>query len=262
MVEVMPQELDVRVAGGVLRGGSVGAYDPSGSQAESEQNRVQALAQQRTADAGQAKALKSLESAAGSKLSVEYNRLTGTPRHMFARSGYLTPQSADVPEKIARDFISHWQGLFRFTERDVESLKLKSRATLPDLGATILLFEQQVEGVPVYKGEVMVNINRDGQVINVGGDNYPQLKVTNSVSLTPAQAIVSAAKSLGFAGFVPQQQGTKKVTRTFGNLRPELIEAPRFSGAGVFSDEIVVTQVIFPMGDEGRHAYNFVLTML
>ena len=29
--------------------------------------------------------------------------------------------------------------------------------------------------MPVYKGEVMVNVNRDGQVINVGGDNYPQM---------------------------------------------------------------------------------------
>ena len=259
-VEVLPHELDVRVAGGVLRGGSIATPDQPTSKASAEQNTGQALTQSRTADAAQSKALNSLERATGSKLSVEYNRLTGTPRHMFARSGYLSPQSADAPEKIARDFISHWQGLFRFTESDLENLKLKSRTTLPDLGATILLFEQQVEGVPVYKGEVMVNINRDGQVINVGGDNYPQLRVANSVSLTPAQAIVSAAKSLGFDGFVPEQLGSKKVPRTFGNLKPELIDAPRFSGAGVFSDDIVVTHVIFPMGEQGRHAYNFALT--
>ncbi len=174
--------------------------------------------------------------------------------------GYLSPPSSEAPEKIAREFIDHWQGLYRFSEQDLESLKLKSRATIPDLGATILLFEQQIEGVPVYKGEVMVNVNRAGQIINVGGDNYPQLKLTNSVSLAPAQAIVAAAKSLGFDGFVPQQLGAKKVVRTFGDLAPEFIEAPRFSGGGTFSDEIVVTHVIFPMGDEGRHAYSFILS--
>ena len=209
-VEVLPHELDVRVAGGVLRGGSIATPHQPTSNASAEKNTRQALSQVRTADAAQSKALQSLEHATRSKLSVEYNRLTGTPRHMFARSGYLSPQSANVPEKIARDFISHWQGLFRFSEHDLENLKLKSRTTLPDLGATILLFEQQVEGVPVYKGEVMVNVNRDGQVMNVGGDNYPQLRIVNSVSLTPAQAIVSAAKSLGFDGFIPQQPWNEK----------------------------------------------------
>ena len=99
------------------------------------------------------KALQSLEKAAGSKLSVEYNRLTGTPRHMFARSGYLSAQSADTPEKIARDFIGHWQGLFRFNETDIESLKLKSRATLPDMGTTVLLFEQQIVACPSTKAK-------------------------------------------------------------------------------------------------------------
>ncbi|HWN10040.1 MAG TPA: M36 family metallopeptidase [Pyrinomonadaceae bacterium] len=257
-IEVVPQELDVRVAGGVLKGGQLTA--PDQSENAGQQSGAQSLVRTRNAEASQVKALQSLERLAGSKLSIEYNRLTGTPRHMFARSGYLSPQRTDVPEKIARDFISHWQGVFRFTEHDVTSLKLRSRATLPDLGTTVLLFEQRVDGVPVYKGEVMVNVNRAGQVINVGGDSYPQLKVANSVSLTPAQAIVAATKSLGFEGFVPQQQGTKKVARTFGDLPAELIDAPRFSGGDVSSDDIVVTHVIFPMGDHGRHAYNFVLT--
>lgn len=259
LVEV-PPELDVRVAGGVLRGGSVPANFKSGSDAPASQKAVQALAHSHAVDATQTKALQSLQSEVKSKLNVEYNKLTGTPRHLFAGAEYLSPASSDAPEKIARDFINHRQGLFRFSEQDVESLKLKSRATIADLGATILLFEQQVAGVPVYKGEVMVNVNRAGQIINVGGDNYPQLKLTNSVSLAPAQAIVAAAKSLGFDGFVPQQLGSKKVTQTFGDLAPEFIDAPRFSGGGTFSDEIVVTHVIFPLGDEARHAYQFVLS--
>src|ERR1044072_419091 len=251
---ITPDELDVRVAGGVLRGGQTGAS------AEGQAPRQASLTISRAPDSAQLKALSSLEKAAGSKLSVEYNQLTGTPRHIFATAGYLTPASAAPPEKIALDFISHWQGVFGFSERDVANLKLKSRATLPDLGTTILLYEQQIDGVPVYKGEVLVNVNRAGQVINVGGDSFPQLTVTNSAALAPAQAVVAAAASLGFENFAPQLLGAKRVPTTFGNPRRESVEAPRFSGGGTFSEDIVVTEVIFPMGRQGRRAYNFVLT--
>jgi Zn-dependent metalloprotease len=213
---IVPHELDVRVAGGILRGGQIATMDPAMAQGtEGQSQRRASLMVSRAPDRAQSKALSSLERAVGSKLSVEYNPLTGTPHHLFAGSGYLTPQSTAAPEKIALDFVRHWQGIFRFSERDVESLKLKSRATLPDLGTTILLYEQQVDGVPIYKGEVMVNVNRNGQVINVGGDSYPQLNVTNSVSITPAQAVVAAAASLGFENFAPQPLAAKQVPTTF-----------------------------------------------
>jgi hypothetical protein len=254
----LPPEVDVRAPGGVLRGGALpGAR---AAQAGAKAEAAPAAAQGRTPDAAEAKALRSLEAGAGGRLDVEYNHLTGTPRHMFAADGYLTKPSADAPEKVALDFVRRWQGVFRFGDEDVEGLRLKSRAQLPDLGVTTLLYEQQVEGVPVYKGEVLVNVNRAGQIVNVGGDSYPQLKVTNSMVLTPAEAVSAAAASLGFEGFTPQPAGTKMVPRSFGNLDPDPVEAPRFSGGKVFTGEIVVTHVIFPLGAEGRHAYDFVLT--
>ena len=65
----MPQELDVRAAGGVLRGGSVPARQ-SGSGAPASQNAVQALAQWRTVDAAQTKALQSRQSEVKSNVSA------------------------------------------------------------------------------------------------------------------------------------------------------------------------------------------------
>ncbi len=250
-LEGLPPELDVRARDGVLSGRL-----PAGkTQAESLTANLSLRP-----NAAQNKSVQALQSEARSPLSVEYNRLTGTPRHMFATSGYLSAPSQDVPEKIARDFIERWQGIFRFSDSDLQSLRLKSRTTLPDLGSTILLFEQTVNNVPVYKGEVLVNVNRDGNIINVGGDSYPQLRVTNGVSLSPAGAISRAAASLGIEGFAPRQTGTKKIPRSYGNVSPEFIDAPRFDKGGVFGDDIIVTHVLFPMGNEARHAYQFVLT--
>src|ERR1044072_7077697 len=248
----LPSEGGVRVPGGVLsrNGRAVSIKDAKGAR------RLDA----RGPDAAQAKALGSLQREAGSPVRAAHNQRTGTPRHMLATEGYLTKPSADAPEKIALDFVRRWQGVFRFGDEELAGLRLKSRATPRDIGATILLYEQQVEGVPVYKGEVMVNVNRAGQVMSVGGDSYPRLKVTNSVALTPAEAISAAAASLGFEGFAPVQSGTKMLARSFGGLDPHLFETARFSGGKIFNGDIVVTRVVFPLGGEGRHAYNFTLT--
>ena len=232
-----PQGLDVRGAHGVPKGTEL--RSPTGVQL---------------------KHLKSLEARVGAPLRVEYNGLTATPRHLFSYGTYLTPPSGASAETIARDFISRNREIFRFSESDLSNLRLKSRTTLPDTGVTILLFEQTVNGIGVYKGEVLVNVNRAGQIISVGGESYPQMAAPTTFTLTPAQAVTSAATQMGFVGFVPQAKGTKKVLKTFGDVPPEYVDAARFGGANKFTGDIVVTRTIFPLGDTGRPAYEMMLT--
>jgi hypothetical protein len=233
----LPKEFDVRGPHGVPKG--LGLRQPTEVQLE---------------------AIRALQAAVGAKLTIQYNGLTATPRHMYSRGTYLTGASAAPPEQIARDFISRWRAVFRFNQADVSGLRLKSRATLPDMGVTVLLFEQTKNGLPVYKGEVLVNVNRAGQVMSVGGESFPQMSATNLYALQPAQAVTAAAASLGVAGFAPQPKGTKEVLTTFGDLPHEFTQGTRFGGGGAFSDDIVVTKVVFPVGAEGRPAYQFTLT--
>ena len=139
------------------------------------------------------------------------------------------------------------------------------------MGTTILLFEQMVGGLPVYNGSVLVNVNRTGRIMSVGGESFPAISVNNAAPITPEQsyaegftispeqAITNAAADLGFSGFTPQRAGTQQVPRNFGNLPYESEPAPKYKG-GVFSDDIVVTKVIFPLGSSARLAYRFVLT--
>ena len=214
----------------------------------------------RAPTAAQLKAVASLQTEVNGPLVIQYNGLTATPRHLFSHDGYLTQPRAAQPEIIARDFLSQWREIFRLDDKDLENLRLKSRATLPDMETTILLFEQHVGGVSVHKGEVLVNVNRAGRIISVGNENFPQMKVTNSFAMTPAQAVAAAAASLGFANFQPASLGIAQVLRTYGDLPHEFGEGSKFSGGDVFSDEITVTRVVFPLGDNGRAAYKFILT--
>jgi hypothetical protein len=208
----------------------------------------------------QVKALTALQANVRDTIQVRYNGLTATPRFMFSYGAYLSPASSAEPESIARNFISRNRELFRFSDEDLSSLRLKSRAAIPDAGSTILLFEQQANGLPVYHGEVLVNVNRAGQIISVGGESFPQLRIINVATLTPEQAITAAATAIGINNFAPQSIGTKAVRTTYGNLPPALVQAPAFSGGGVFTDTIVVTRTIFPLGDTARVAYKLVLT--
>ncbi|MCA1616117.1 MAG: M36 family metallopeptidase, partial [Acidobacteria bacterium] len=189
----LPSEIDVRGPHGVPRG-----------------------TQLRAPTAAQLRALASLQAATGAGLQVRYNGLTATPSHLFSYGTYLSAPSSAPPETIARDFLRRWRGIFRFSDADLEGLRLKSRAHIPDVGTTIFVFEQQAGGLPVYKGEVLVNVNRAGQVINVGSENFPQLRITNAQAISAAQAVTLAAADLGVAGFSPAPLGTTEVLMTFG----------------------------------------------
>ena len=126
--------------------------------------------------------------------------------------------------------------------------------------STVLLFEQQVDGLPVYQGDVLVNVSRAGEVISVGNNNFPQLVVTNRRSLGAAQAVRAAAAGLGTFGYSPTPIGLRPVLDTYGELKPKYVQAESFAADRQFGDEIRVVPVVFPMGDTARHAWKLNLT--
>src|SRR5690348_5881843 len=67
----------------------------------------------------QIKSLAVLQSKVTDTVQVRYNGLTATPRFMFSYADYLSPQSANPPEAIARDFVSRNRELFRFGDDDL-----------------------------------------------------------------------------------------------------------------------------------------------
>ncbi|MGC2234543.1 MAG: M36 family metallopeptidase [Pyrinomonadaceae bacterium] len=215
----------------------------------------------RELERAQGKAIVSLQNKLGGaeNIKVVYNALTATPSRILNPQGYLTNPSSEPPEVIARDFIRQYSGIFRFDETDLNNLKLRSRAVTQE-GTTILLFQQTVGDVPVYQGEVLVNVSRTGQIINVGGMNYPHLTITNSAGISAAQAVMSAAEAMNIPKFYPQPLGEAKILAAFGDLKPTFTEGEKFSGGDTFTGDISVQKVVFPLGAEGRLAYKFVLT--
>ncbi len=214
----------------------------------------------RAPTAAQVKALNSLQAVLGATLQVRYNGLTATPSHLYSLTGYLSAPASDAPDVIARNFLNRWKGIFRFSQEDLAGLRLKSRAFVPDLGVTILVYEQQAGDLPVYHGEVLVNVNRAGQVIDVGSESFPQLQTDHTFTLSAAQAIQAAASALNVPNFNAQPLGATQVLRSFGSAPEQTVAGEKFSGGGVFADDIIATRVAFPMGNTARPAYEFTLT--
>lgn len=208
----------------------------------------------------QVKALKALQRKVGGPLTLQYNGLTATPRHLFRQGGVLTRPSKDSPELIARRFLRDNAELYRFSSEDLDGLRLRTRSTVPGMQSTVLVFEQQVAGLPVYQGEVLVNVSRAGEVISVGNTNFPQMVVSNRRTISAAQAVRAAAAGLGTYGYSPSAIGTRPVLSTYGEMKPRYVEAEAFAADRQFGDEIRVVPVMFPMGDTARHSWKLNLT--
>ncbi len=261
---IVPHLFGSRVAAGLVRpaqdASPGGANRPAEKDVRFPQVAGRSVVTPRATTPAQAKALRALQTTAGARVEVRYNVLTGTPRSLFSHNGYLSAPSAAEPDTIARDFLTRWRELFRFSNADLQNLKIKSRSFIPDLGTTVIVYEQRLHDVPYFNGQVLVNINRAGRVMFAGSDSFPQLQVTNKVAITAADAVSSAARELGATDFRPASLGTAKVLAAYGDVQAEYLEGERFDGGGLFSDDIVVTRTIFPMGDTGREAYRLELT--
>ena len=169
----------------------------------------------------QLRALDSLQTFTGTgNLNLRCNGLTATPMFISNPKGYPTQPSSALPEQIARDFISQWSAVFRFDRNNLSNLKLMSRAVSPE-GITVMLFQQQANNLPVYHGEVLVNVSKSGRIMTVGGDSFPQMNVTNTAAIAPAAAVSLAAVDMGINGFTPVSLGTTKILTTYGDLTPE-----------------------------------------
>ena len=187
-------------------------------------------------------------------VKVHFSDRSGTPRFLFRRGGFLTLASHAAPESLARNFLSEHRSLYRFAQHDLDSLQLKSRAVLAD-GTTVLLFEQTEKGLPIYEGSVLFTIAHDGRISSVGNENYPGLRIANDFGIAPAQAVQSAAMSLGIEGTSPAPAGSTRTLDTFGDL------TPRWRSVALVDmgtpEPIKVQRTLFPMGAAARSAYVF-----
>jgi Zn-dependent metalloprotease/Ca2+-binding RTX toxin-like protein len=135
---------------------------------------------------------------------VETHRGTGLVRFIGTAPGEPIPRPDGMsrtspPEDVARAFLDTHGDAFG-VEDHARQLRVSDERRLPD-GRAVVRFQQVLGGVPVLGGELVVNLDRDRNVLSANGEILPasDLGVVPSVGAAVAQdvAVAGVARDTG-----------------------------------------------------------------
>lgn len=108
---------------------------------------------------------------------------------------FLSQASGNKRPEILRAFLNQNTELFGARQSDIDSLKVAADYTNPDGNLSYVELDQEIGGIPVFRGEVKAGFSKSGEMIRVINNFAPGL---NSASLSkdfgdPVDAIKTAA---------------------------------------------------------------------
>lgn len=172
-----------------------------------------------------------------------------TPESVFSTRAnkFLTQRSNQSREKIVRDFLGANAEMYGLTQREVAQLKKTGDYTNPAGNLSWVELRQEINGLPVFQGEVRAVLTPEGELVGTVSRLAPalasaQLSAVNSANvkvnrISAAEAVSKAAESIGMtvdpAGLVVKE------TLADGNV---VIFEP-----GPFGDNIRVELQYFPL---------------
>lgn len=153
-------------------------------------------------------------------------------------------------EDIARQNLQSIASDLNLTAADLDGVYIAKRYQTAHNGVTHVIFRQRFHGCEVLNAEWVVNIDRDGGVLNAGGQLFPAPKSASVPELSRAQAAARSAVTAvnpEIAGaFVPQ-----------ANFRlPRAANGVRFA-RGPLARDVEGAPVWFAVRGELRPAWNF-----
>ncbi|MET0553481.1 MAG: M36 family metallopeptidase [Vicinamibacteria bacterium] len=125
-------------------------------------------------------------------LDVSRDDAFGTARSVSSLTTYLTDaRPGEDAMKVALDFVGDGS-LLGLTPGDLADHEVTDVVRTRVTGATHVYLRQTYLGIPVYNGQLHVNVNRDGRVLSVNNLFVPDL----------AQAITASTPALGLGAAV------------------------------------------------------------
>jgi hypothetical protein len=132
--------------------------------------------------AEQKRAVESLKKQLGNGATVEFDKVTGSPKSVSAGAGFLTgpggvgkavsPQavaqvSAGDTNKVVKAFLMEHRGLFGFGPEALDNAKVTRAYEAPHNGLRTVVWEQQVQGIPVFEAVFISHTTKRGELVNV-----------------------------------------------------------------------------------------------
>lgn len=98
-----------------------------------------------------------------------------------------------TPEDAARAFLIEYGHLFGLSDPSSELVLM--RENQPDERRSIVRFQQQYQGVPVFAGELVVQMDAAGNIVSANGEILPDINLSTQPGIT-AQSAQDAARLL------------------------------------------------------------------
>ncbi|MGH9893513.1 MAG: M36 family metallopeptidase, partial [bacterium] len=137
-------------------------------------------------------------------LAVTYDDTTGAVRSLSNHAGYLS-EGKRGPDalSVAMDFVRANLTSLGLSPADLENYEVTDRVYSKVTGATHIYLRQRYQGLPVFNGQLHVNVNRDGRIISINNSCMPGLAgaaravATARPAVDLASAVKNAARHLG-----------------------------------------------------------------
>ncbi|MEM7354061.1 MAG: M36 family metallopeptidase [Acidobacteriota bacterium] len=135
-------------------------------------------------------------------LAVKFDPLTGAGRSVKRHTGFLTePNPGFSATTLALDYAHQIRDVLGLSDRDLQEVEITDVVFSKVSGVTHVYARQLYRGIPVYNGQLHVNIDRDGRILSVNNAFVPHLEQLASSHQDPARdatdSVRSAAEHLG-----------------------------------------------------------------
>lgn len=155
-------------------------------------------------------------------------------RRYWLRNPELQPTSTLSPKQAAEAFLNGHAGELGLSAATLgQQLALRSEKASPS--GTHLRYDQVVQGVPVYRSDIVLKVNSKGQITSVQNNLRPDIKVPVAPSVN-ADAALAVAKGI-----------VKPTGKSLGDSRADLAIVD--SRTGPHLTWLVTLPVEEPMGD-------------
>ena len=144
-------------------------------------------------------------------LEVAFSEHTGGPEIVRAGRGRqkLTGKSHEPREAIARGFLQRNADLYGLSAREVAQLRKIADYANPSSNLAWVEFKQELNGLPLFRGEIRFAVTADGEIVESTGNVVPALDdapAENEITVDAAAAVTIAAQSIG-VDYTPVAKG-------------------------------------------------------
>ncbi|HET7625968.1 MAG TPA: M36 family metallopeptidase [Verrucomicrobiae bacterium] len=155
---------------------------------------------------------------------ITSDKILGVPNFVTSARGFLTgPGGAGVSEtflsalpaddshRVVKAFLNQYSTLFGFGAQALDGARIQRDSVGQNNGLHTTVWEQTVDGIPVFDGLLIAHVTRDGQLISISTHFVPQATqaadsgtperqtLENAPAISASSAVINAAANVNVA---------------------------------------------------------------